>query len=87
LSLAGNASTPIINWTLAGETESLVADGTFINAAQITHSPSTWSPFSKTGLKLDGSSQPFQNFYTANCGATKSCILKMSVVNNLSLST
>lgn len=87
LTLVWGASTPIINWTLVGENESLVADGTFVNATQITQSSSTWKAFWQSGRKLDGSTQLFQSFYSAHCGTWKSCILKMSVVNSLALAT
>jgi hypothetical protein len=82
-------SSPIINWILSNEDDSLIATWSYLQASQISNSSntaSTWKINSKDGLTLWWATQTFSSFYTTNC-QTKSCILKMSIVNDLVLST
>lgn len=80
---------PIINWILSNEDDSLIATWSYLQASQISNSSdtsSTWNIDSRDGLTLWWATQPFSSFYTTNC-LTKSCVLKMSIVNDLVLST
>lgn len=87
LSLSG-ANTPMINWILASENDTLYASGTWVTTNDINTSTSNaWQINDKSGITLLWGQQDFQTFYTNNCWSNSGCILKMSVINDLFLTS
>ena len=82
------SSTPIINWQLSSETNVLNSSGSWITETEID-----WTDIllkTLQGFDLDWFSWPnqkFNKFYQHNCWAGSGCILKLSVINKLELST
>lgn len=85
LSLSGN-NTPIINWILSSESDTLYASGSWITEIDI-NGTSPWNISNKSWITLEGGSSNFQTFYTNNCWTNSGCILKMAVINDLELTT
>lgn len=83
LTLSGT-NTPMINWILASENNTLYASGTWVTADNINTS-NAWQINDKSGITLLWGQQDFQTFYTNNCWSNSGCILKMSVINDLVL--
>lgn len=86
---------PIINWSLSSENDTLISTWTYITADFINSNtyPSYWTIWTKIWESIFWTWWTFKDFYnwewifsmyTNNC-KTNSCILKMSVVNNLYL--
>lgn len=77
----------IINWILSSENDTLFASWSYITADQITSSwLSSWDIKDKNGINFWWSWMIFNSFYDSNCWTNSWCILKMSVVNNLTVS-
>jgi len=78
----------LINWMLSSEDDTLIAYESYINYEDLWSSwnLSSWNIFNKEWRKLDGSTEYFKSFYDSNCSSGKSCILRITVVNDLILS-
>lgn len=74
----------IVNWMISSDNDTLISSGTYITASDV-NSTSKWDIQNKMWANLEWASSTFRNFYNAHCLNTNSCILKMSVVNNLIL--
>lgn len=84
LTLSGS-DTPIINWMLSSDTDTLYATGSWITATDI-NSWNWWPINDKNGFILSWSGKTFSDFYAENCNDSGSwCTLKMSVINDLVL--
>lgn len=73
--------TPIINWQLVSENNSLSATGSWINADDIDWSAINFS--AKNWKDLSDNISNFWTFYNDNCWST--CTLKLSIINKLEL--
>jgi len=77
----------VIQWQLSSQSWSLNASWSYItwndvNDSNLSNKIITFSL--KDGIKLDWTPQKIPWFYTNNCLALKSCILKFTVINKLS---
>lgn len=86
-------TTPIINWWISSESDSLMATWSYITANDIKNSNCssnctiklTDTSFRKW-FRLNWTEQNFQDFYNEQCTWTNSwCILRLSVLNDLKL--
>jgi len=85
---------PILYWTLSSSSagDTLYASWTYIEAQYIKRSNCSsncdWSINDKLWVNLYGSWYTFQNFFINNCTWTASgCVLKMTVINKLKLTS
>jgi len=80
----------IIQWQLSSWTWTLNASWSYIQQKDITDSNSTTNKtillWTKNGVKLDWTPSTLASFYWSNC-ITKSCILKLTVINKLEWKT
>ncbi len=72
----------IVNWMISSDNDTLISSGSYLTANDV-NSTNKWDIQNKTWVNLEGASSRFIDFYNSHC--TSSCILKMSVVNNLIL--
>lgn len=88
-------TTPIINWILSAQNDTLIASWSYINASDVKSSNCstncsiklTENNF-KNWFTIDWIWQTFSEFYWNNCRSSWSwCTLKMSVINDLVLTT
>lgn len=84
LTLSG-INTPMINWILASENDTLYASGTWVTESDINWW--IWQIKDKDGITLSWNTPDFQSFYANNCWTNSGCILKLSVINDLVLSS
>ncbi len=86
-----NPPDKIINWQLSWQFNVLNSSNSQITSAQINWSLKTWENIfgsswsNKAWLDLNDASTNFSTFYSAECWLWDSCILKMSIINNLKL--
>lgn len=85
LTLSGT-NTPMINWILASESDTLYASGTWVTT-NIINTFNAWQIKDKDGITLSWNTPDFQSFYANNCWTHSGCILKMSVINDLFLTS
>jgi len=83
-------NTPIINWQLSSNSNTLNAKtGNYVTTNDIKSPPATSTDinlFLKTWTDLSGTDMTFTTFYNSNCNtSSKWCILKLSVINKLDL--
>lgn len=79
-------SSPIINWQLSSDTDTLNASWTYITYNDINPSlsiPTARLFWDRTWFTLSWTIETFSQFYTNNNCASLWCILKLSVVNEL----
>lgn len=84
------ATLPILNWQISSEDKTLNSTSwSVIKASQICNSVTNCSINISTLLwrELDWSSNDIVTFYGNNCWATKKCILKFSILDDLQLQT
>lgn len=82
--LSWSSSNPIIIWTLSSDSNTLLAQSSSqIFASDINSFSLNFNLTSKVWEDLNGNTLTFINFYNSNCNSWKSCILKLSVVNEL----
>ncbi len=77
-------STPIINWMISSDVDTLIASGSTVPASLVWTNPR--QAYNQMWITLWGVSQNFQTFYGNNCTGTNSwCVLKLSILNDLVL--
>lgn len=78
----------ILFWQLSSETDSLSASGSLITEFDLNSNALTNYRFwTENGVRLDGTEQTFGTFYNANCRGANECVLKVSVIHPLILSS
>ena len=78
----------IIFWQLSSSTDSLSASWSLIDESDINANGLTnYRIWNKNGVKLDGTDEDFGPFYNTNCRGVNECVLKISVIHPLILST
>lgn len=81
-----NTSSWIINWQLNAQNNTLNSSWSYIKWSEICNSNNTCSEIIlwwRAWRDLQDNLITFSNFYTNNCWTWKSCILKLSVINEL----
>ncbi|MBW7954405.1 hypothetical protein H3C61_01190 [Candidatus Gracilibacteria bacterium] len=85
LTLNGSSTLSIINWILSSENNNLYASGSQITVDNINNN-NFGNIENKNGLNLNtATNETFQTFYNNNCGISKSCLLKMAIIDDLTL--
>lgn len=82
---------PIINWMLSSENDTLIASWSYIKANDIKKANCSWTCDwkinSQSWVVLDWTSNNFQTYYNSNCWTNSWCVLKISVINDLKLTS
>lgn len=85
LTLNWSSTLSIINWILSSENNNLYASGSQITVDNINNN-NFWNIENKNWLNLNtATNETFQTFYNNNCGISKSCLLKMAIIDDLTL--
>lgn len=78
----------LIIWQLSSQDDSIsTASWNLVTESNISITWHTLPLWTDDGVTLDGTTQDFRDFYTANCGAGLQCVLKISLIHALVSST